>query len=260
MLLVLSAVTLLSLDFRGFGPLANVQRGVRSVVAPVRTGIERVLTPVTDAGRGLFDYGKVKDENNRLRDELDKLKGTQLQGEIDAETLKRLQAQVDIPYAGDYPRTVARVVAGSIGNFDDYSVEIDKGSNAGLAKDMPVVTSAGLVGRLVEVDPTRSRVQLITSPQFAVGVRVGQEISLANGTGAGNPLRAKSTIAIDAPINVGDPVLTSGQNRSKFPQDLPVGRVRSVDRSSGTVVLDIDPVTNVSSIDFVAVIRFTAPS
>ena len=174
--------------------------------------------------------------------------------------MKRLQAQVEIPFAGDYPRTVARVVAGSIGNFDDYSVEIDKGSNAGLAKDMPVVTGAGLVGRLVEVDPTRSRVQLITSPQFAVGVRVGQEISLANGTGAGNPLRAKSTIAIDAPINVGDPVLTSGQNRSKFPQDLPVGRVRSVDRSSGTVVLDIDPVTNVSSIDFVAVIRFTAPS
>jgi rod shape-determining protein MreC len=144
-----------------------------------------------------------------------------------------------------------------VGNFDAYSVVIDKGSNAGLAKDMPVVTSAGLVGRLVEVDDTRSRVQLITSPQFAVGVRVDQEVSLAKGTGSGNPLSAKASIPIDAPVQVGDPVLTNGQDRSKFPPDIPVGRVTSIDRSSGTLALEIEPVSNVASIDFVAVILYT---
>ena len=257
MLLVLSAVTLLSLDFRGFGPLTTVQRGLRSVLSPVRAGVDTVLQPITDAGRGVFDYGSLKDENQRLRAANEQLKGKTIQGEVDAETLKRLLAQNNIPYVGDISRVVARVVAGSIGNFDEFSVEIDKGSNAGLAKDMPVVTSAGLVGRLIEVDTTRSRVQLITAPQFAVGVRIGQEVSLAHGTGARNPLRAEGTIPIDAPINIGDPVLTNGQDRSRFPPDIPVGRVRSVDRSSGTVVLDIDPVTSVSGIDFVAVIRFT---
>ena len=257
MLLVLTAVTLLSLDFRGFGPLATVQRGLRSVLSPMRTGLDTALQPITDGGRGIFDYGSLKGENQRLREEVEKLKGQQIQGQVDAQTLKRLLAQNDIPYISDYPKVVARVVAGSVGNFDEFSVEIDKGSNAGLVKDMPVVTSAGLVGRLVEVDATRSRVQLITAPQFAVGVRVGQEVSLARGTGSRNPLRATGTIPIDAPVNIGDPVLTNGQDRSKFPPDIPVGRVRAVDRSSGTVVLDIDPVTNVSSIDFVAVIRFT---
>jgi rod shape-determining protein MreC len=260
MLLVLSAITLLTLDFRGFGPLETVQRGFRNVLAPVRSGIETVLSPITDAGRGIFDYGSLKDENQRLREEIERLKGAEIQSEVDKDTLKRLLAQIDTEYVGDHPRVVARVVAGSVGNFDEYSVEIDKGSNAGLAKDMPVVTSAGLVGRLVEVNASRSRVQLITSPQFAVGVRVDQEVSLAKGTGAGNPLRAQASIPIDAPIQPGDPVLTNGQDRSKFPPDIPVGRVKSVDRSSGTVSLDIDPVTNVDSIDFVAVILFTGPS
>jgi len=260
MLLVLSAVTLLSLDFRGFGPLATVQRGLRSVLSPVRAGVDVVLQPVIDGGRGIFDYGSLQAENQRLREEIEQLKGQQIQDEVDTETLKRLLEQNDIPYVGDYPRVVARVVAGSVGNFDEFSVEIDKGSNAGLAKDMPVVTRAGLVGRLVEVDPTRSRVQLITAPQFAVGVRVGQEVSLARGTGAGNPLRATGTIPIDAPVSVGDPVLTNGQDRSKFPPDIPVGRVSAVDRSSGTVVLDIEPAANVASVDFVTVIRFTGAS
>ena len=203
MLLVLSAITLLTLDFRGFGPLDTVQRGFRNVFAPVRSGIEMVLSPATDAGHGIFDYGSLKDENRRLREEIDALKGAQLQSEVDRETLKRLLAQINSEYVGNYPRVVARVVAGSIGNFDEYSVEIDKGSNAGLVKDMPVVTSAGLVGRLVEVYATRSRMQLITSPQFAVGVRVGQEVSLAKGTGSGNPLSAKASIPIDAPVQVG---------------------------------------------------------
>lgn len=256
MLLVLSAITLLTLDFRGFGPLDSVQRGFRNALAPVRTGIETVLSPATDAGHGIFDYGSLKDENQRLREQIETLKGQQIQGEVDQNTLKRLLAQINATYVGDYPRVVARVVAGSVGNFDPYSVEIDKGSNSGLVKDMPVVTSAGLVGRLVEVDATHSRVQLITSPQFAVGVRVDQEVSLAKGTGSGNPLSAKASIPIDAPVAVGDPVLTNGQDRSKFPPDIPVGRVKSIDRSSGTVALEIEPVTNVSSIDFVSVILF----
>lgn len=257
LLLVLSAVTLLTLDFRSFGPLATAQRGLRAALAPLRDGTERVLQPVTDGARGLFDYGDLERENEKLREENAQLRGAQIQGEVDKETLKRLLAQSDIPYVGDYPRVVARVVAGSVGNFDEFSVEIDKGTDAGLEKDMPVVTSAGLVGRIVEVDKTRSRVQLITSPQFAVGVRVGQEISLAKGTGSGNPLRAQGSIPIDAPVNVGDVVLTNGQDRSNFPPDIPVGRVRTVDRSSGTVVLDIDPVANVGSVDFVAVVKFT---
>jgi rod shape-determining protein MreC len=250
-LLVLSGVTLLTLDFRGFGPLKSAQSAARGFLAPIRDGAQTVTRPVTNAGRGLVDYGQVKEENERLRQELDTLKGLNLQSEVDTETLKRLLAQHDIAYLQSSPRVTARVVAGSVGNFDEFSVEIDKGSNHGLLVDMPVVTGAGLVGRLVQVDAARSRVQLITAPQFAVGVRVGQEVLLARGTGLGNPLRAQSNIPIDAPIEVGDIALTHGQDRSRFPPDIPVGRVRSVDRSSGSVVLQIEPVSGISGLDIV---------
>ena len=74
MLLVLTAVTLLTLDFRSFGPLATVQRGLRNVLAPVRSGVETVTQPITDGARGIIDYGHLQDENARLRKENRELK------------------------------------------------------------------------------------------------------------------------------------------------------------------------------------------
>ncbi len=260
MLLVLSAVTLLTLDFRGFGPLVTVQRGLRSALAPVQSGVEWATGPIVNGARGIVDYGELRDENARLQEEIERLRGEQVQGEVDAELLRRLLDQAQISYVGDLPRVTARVVAGSVGNFDPYSVMIDKGTGDGLAKDMPVVTSAGLVGRIVQADASRSRVQLVTSPQFAVGVRIGQDVTLARGAGSGNPLRATGALAIDSPVAVGDTVFTNGQDRSKFPPDIPVGTVRSVDRSTGSVVLEIDPLANVRGVDLVAIVKFTPPS
>ena len=83
----------------------------------------------------------------------------------------------------------ARIVAGPLTNFE-HTLELDKGSNDGIAVDMPVVTGAGLVGRITEVQKTRSVVKLLTDPDVVVGVRsfTSQETGLMHGTGDGQPL------------------------------------------------------------------------
>jgi len=72
-LLVLTAATLLTLDFRGFGPLESVQRGVRDIIEPVTSAADVLLGPVGGAWNAVFDYNSLQSENDRLRAELDEV-------------------------------------------------------------------------------------------------------------------------------------------------------------------------------------------
>lgn len=258
-LLILTAVVLLTLDFRSFGPLDRAQHAVRDALAPVRSGVAAVIRPGTNAVKGVFDYGDMKSENARLRAELEATKGEQLAGARDSEQLQRLLREYDIPYVGDIPRVQARRASGPAGNFDKGTIEIDKGSSSGLKENMAVVTNAGLVGKLVRVDTTRSTVQLITEPDFAVGVRIADEITIARGTGPNGLLKVSEGVRRETTAKPGDVVLTSGGASSRFPADVPVGRIETVNTDSGTGVVTIVPAADVSNVDYVTVLRYEAP-
>jgi rod shape-determining protein MreC len=256
-LLVLTALTLLTLDFRSFGPLDRVQTVARDGLAPIRSAVLWAVSPVGDAIDGVFDYGDLEDENARLRAELDELRGAQLADEAAAEELDRLKEALDLPGLAGVERQVARIVAGPAGNFDEHRVEIDKGSSSGLQVGMAVMTNAGLVGRIAEVDTNRARVQLASSPAFAVGVRVGGEVALARGTGSPTELRAAEGLSIDNPAETGEPVVTNGGQTSTVPAEVPVGRVGDVDPSSGSLAVTIELTADVENLDYVAVLLYT---
>ena len=98
---------------------------------------------------------------------------------------------------------------------------------------MAVVTGAGLVGRLEQVDRSRSLVQLATHPDFRVGVRLvtSQDEGLAKGTGTDGILRIESGVRLDAQVESDEVVVTSG-GRSVFPADIPIGRVLDPDANA----------------------------
>jgi len=256
-LLVLTALTLLTLDFRSFGPLGRAQSATRDALAPVRSSVLWAVRPIGNAAEGVFDFGDLKDENARLRAELDDLRGTQLANESAADELARLKAALDLPDLGGVPTQVARIVAGPTGNFDDHLVEINKGSSSGLRTGMAVMTNAGLVGRLTQVDGSRATVQLVTSPDFAVGVRVGGEVALARGTGSAAELRASEGLSRENPALAGDPVVTNGGQASTMPADVPVGRVRAAGPNAGSFVATIELNADVANLDYVAVLLVT---
>src|SRR3546814_13507955 len=74
----------------------------------------------------------------------------------------------DIDWVGDVPTTAARVVAGAPSNFS-HTVEIDKGTDDGVREGMPVITGAGLAGKVVQARGGRPTVQLITDPASTNG-------------------------------------------------------------------------------------------
>lgn len=256
-LLVLTSLAVLTLDFRDSSIVASARRTATTVFSPLRGVAETASEPFTTAWHGITGYGDLETENERLRERIDELEGSAVLDEDAAEQLDALLDQLDIEWVGDIPTATARVVAGPGSNFS-HTIEIDKGSDAGLKVGMPVVNGAGLVGKLVLVSANRSTIQLITDPDFAVGVRLvpGDAPGTARGTGEGEDLIVDTGLEADAEVDAGTALTTSGADRSAFPASIPVGRVRRTREGGGGLTLDlvVEPLADTEKLAFVTIL------
>ncbi|MCU0273546.1 MAG: rod shape-determining protein MreC [Acidimicrobiales bacterium] len=258
-LLVLVSLTLITLDYQGFGPLERVRDGVNDLVSPIRGGLEDVTSPITDAWHGITDYGNVAAENDALREQVAELEGRLAQVEADAAAYAALLEEVGL-VESDYPTVIARVVGGPTGNFADHTVEIDKGTDAGLQPGMAVATSAGLVGRILRVSAGRSIVQLVSDPDVRWGVRLvdSQDVGIAHGIGDAATVAVSEGIDEDTEVSVGELVVTSGGRSSFFPEDIPVGRVASIEEREGGAgrELRVELLADLDDLAFVTVVLY----
>ena len=261
LLLVLSALTLVTIDTRagGSGVIGQIRAKAHDAFAPVQDATHSALRPVGNFFTGVVHYGELKSENARLRDELAKVRGQQLQAADAQRELQLLLDQQHLDFVGNIPTVAAQVVDTSSSNFE-LSVQVNRGTSSGVAAGMPVVAAAGLVGRVVEVSAKRSTVLLLTDPTFSVGVRLTAtgDTGVANGRGRDNPM----TIDLVPPntrLNHGDVLLTSGLQLERFPKGIPVGRVDAVKQQPGALQEDVtmNPIVDLSRLEFVQVLQWS---
>ena len=197
LVLMAAALSLLTAQFRDFLPVDDFQQGFRDVISPFRKVIDRATDPFQTVWNGIFDYENVNDENERLQVEIARMRGEELRNEADRELLERLLGEVGIDYL-ELKTVVARIVGVPGGNYNSHVVEINKGTDNGLKEGAGVITKAGLVGYLHEVDRSTALVRLATHPDFRVGVRLinSQDEGLARGNGS------PGLLILDAGINV----------------------------------------------------------
>jgi rod shape-determining protein MreC len=106
-------------------------------------------------------------------------------------------------------------------------IQIDKGSDDGLRRGMPVVTQQGLVGRVDALTAGAARVQLITDPGAVVNVRLQSTQTDVLLVGSVTGELSLEMIPQDITVKPGDLVLTSGLGGS-YPPDIVIGQVVSV--------------------------------
>jgi rod shape-determining protein MreC len=255
-LAVLTAVTLITLDVRESGPLSGVRSGARDVMSPVANAVDSVVSPVGDWLDGVTEAASIKDENARLRRELDEVRGQNARARAATEENTELRKLLDLPFYEDADAVAAQVVSGAPGNFE-FTVQISKGSNHGIGDDMAVVTGAGLAGRVIDVSRERATVLLIMAPQSGVGVKLErtQATGVIKGRGDSEALRLEF-VDPDAAVTKGDLVFTSGQN-SRFPPTIPVGKVSDVSKTRGDLEQGIlvEPLVDLVGLDYVKVLR-----
>jgi rod shape-determining protein MreC len=108
-----------------------------------------------------------------------------------------------------------------------HYVIINRGSNDGIQRGMPVVTNEGLVGRVDAVIADASRIQLITDPGSSVNIHLKNANTDALLIGSVTGDVSLDLISQDATVESGDLILTSGLGGG-FPADLIVGQVVNV--------------------------------
>jgi rod shape-determining protein MreC len=265
-LLVLTSIALLTLDFRDAEVVQSARRMAGTVFSPLRGAAETVASPFSNAWHGVTDYGDIKAENEDLREQLEAVQGGEVLEEDASSQLAEILEQQNLEWVGAIETTTARVLSSDPSNFSD-TVDISKGSDDGLKVDMPVVNGAGLVGRIVLVTPSRSTVQLVTDPDFLVGVRLlGSDLATgtAHGQGQGEDLLVDTRLEpeIDDPPKPGTALTTSGAQLSAFPDSIPVGKVRTVREAGGGLTLElvVRPMADTERMQFVTVLLWEPPT
>jgi rod shape-determining protein MreC len=256
-LLVVTSITVLTLDFRDSAVVSGAREVAATVFSPLRGIAETATDPFANAWDGISRYDDLEQENEELRAQLDELRGERVRDEDAAEQLDSLLEQLKIEWVGDIPTATARVIAGPGSNFS-RAIEIDKGSDDGLKVGMPVVTGAGLVGKLVQVTSSRSHVMLITDPKFRVGVRLVDTGTTGTsvGAGEGETLLVDTSLEAGTEVEDGTALTTSGSDKATFPGFIPVGTVVGTRPGSGglTVDLEVEPLADTSKLAFLTVL------
>jgi rod shape-determining protein MreC len=256
-LLIITSLAVLTLDFRDTGVVEGLRRAASTVFSPLRGVADAATEPFSNGWNGITDYGDVKSENEELRRRLEEAEGEVVEAEGAASELDALLEQMGIDYVGDLPRTTARVISGPVSNFD-HTIEIDKGTDDGIREGMPAVSGAGLVGRVRQATSSRATIQLLSDPDFRVGVRLLPEgvLGTATGSGQGDPLVVDTSLDAETPLEPGGQIVTSGADRSAFPASIPVGTVRDTVEAGGGLSLDliVEPYVDTSRLIFVTVL------
>jgi rod shape-determining protein MreC len=194
------------------------------------TPLERVIVLAQNGTKNLwhnyFYLRGVRAENRELKAQIEQMRLEQVRLNEDAAQARRLQSLLAFKEQV-VMKTLPAQVIGSSGSDLSRSIYIDKGSNQGIAPDMPVITAGGIVGKVLRTYPSTSLVLMINDQSSGVGVLLEKSRlqGVLRGTADGELILER--VMSDEQVTPGETVLSSGGDQI-FPKGFPVGTVMQV--------------------------------
>lgn len=229
------------------------------IITPLQKAVTNIAGFVGDRLQAFTDKRDLATENQALLAQIEALEAENKRLQLYAEENERLSGLLQIArqYA-DYTTTGAHVIAKDPGNWFDTFL-IDKGSLDGIAGDMALLTSEGIVGRVVEAGASYAKAQSILDPNSSVSaksLRTG-DISVVKGdyTLMGDGLCRMEYIDASAQIIEGDEIVTSSLS-DIFPAGIPIGIVKEIKSDSNglTKYAIIEPFADLKHLETLLVV------
>lgn len=236
--IILAFAALILMALQVTGRLTPIQ----SAVTQITSAPQLVVTSVSDSVAGWIGSARrlrtLGSENNQLTAQNAELSAQIVKLEEQLfdynwmrEQLNFVEVNPDVQFSG--AQIIARRIGEESSNFGGILL-LDLGSEHGIGVGMPVITNAGLVGRISDVTLSTSKVLLISDPKSQVNAILPE--SRLVGIIQGNPGGQISLEFIQegAPIDIGATILTSGSSISignspfsdrRFPKGIPIGTV-----------------------------------
>ena len=223
-----AAVCLLLLTLQMRGKAGGASDLLAVVTTPIQSALARVNRATVGVWSTYREWKNVRAENRRLRDETQRLRVEALRVSETLEENQRLRRLLALKAAMPLTTLSGEVIAREWGGWV-RSLTVNRGRADHVTRLTAVIAPDGLIGRVVDVRPGASIVQVLTDPASTVGALVVR--SRTQGIVEGEPrgtLRFKYMARDGGGIQVGDLVVTSGAG-GLFPRGIPVGRVRAID-------------------------------
>ena len=147
--------------------------------------VDRVISfpvaGVAHVGGSVSDLLNTYEENQKLKQQIDSLAADKVENQTLRKENKQLKEQLKLDESlTDYSKISAHVLSRTPSSWQNQVI-ISKGSFAGVTKNAAVLSRKGLVGRVVEVNKTNSKVELLTTQndsanRFAVQLESDGEV------------------------------------------------------------------------------------
>ncbi|HUG47115.1 MAG TPA: rod shape-determining protein MreC [Candidatus Limnocylindria bacterium] len=257
----LIVLSLLLLAFSSSGPMLDLRRGVGFALAPVQEGLRGAARSVNSFFATFAEIERLRAVSEQLERRLAELEAANRQLESVRIQNEQLSALLGVRSSLAH-ETVAAEVISRVNSQLERGISLDRGSDDGVALGDAVIAGGGaLVGQVVEVGATYSRVQLLSDSRMTV---VGMtETSRATGEVRGQldrPLQMERILATEE-VEPGESVVTAGIDlgegiRSPFPRGLLIGTIVDVQRPPNQVlqVALLQPATPLDRLEYVLVI------
>ena len=245
---------MLSSRLGGKGSWNPAEELVIEIIAPFQKFVKETVNITEGIWLRYFALADVREENSRLRGEIDSLRMENNRYRELLATHGRLQELLQFTKTLNWPVMAAQVIGRDpTGWFK--SVIIDKGKKSGLKVNMPVVNARGVVGRLVSVSPRYAKALLIIDQNSAVDCIIQRSREKGIVKGVSEKVCKLDYVVKTSDVVVGDMVVTSGLGRV-YPKGLPVGRVTEVVDIPGELfkAIKVEPLVDFAKLEELLVI------
>ena len=237
-LAVIISIAAIVADSR-FGVFSHVRVYLSSLVSPLQymanapgTLLDTMSTQVQTRADLIEQTKQQEQQLFTLRSRL--LKMDQLEHEN-----QRLRELLGSPVHKESRKMVAELLSVDSDPFS-HQVLINKGALDGVYNGQPVINDQGVVGQVLHVGSTTSRVLLITDSSHGIPVRVLRNDlrAIASGSGELDKLELRN-LPRNTDVQVGDLLVTSGLG-GRFPEGYPVATVTRSDYVEGKPFAQIE--------------------
>jgi rod shape-determining protein MreC len=258
--IVLVLVALVLLGLGGTGRLEPLKNLLSAPLGLIQRGVATLWGTVAGPFQSRPDEAALLKRNAELEAQVTALQAqvVQLQeNQSDFAVLSEL-----LKFARERPENqylAANVIGRDPSPYLSYLI-LDRGSDQGIRKDMPVVTGRGLVGKVVEVTSVACKVLPILDASSAVNARLlkSREEGVVIGQLAGG--LQMQYLAQNVNIDLGETVVTSGLG-GRFPADIVIGTVNAIQKQDYQVQqkADLTPAVDFSRLEIVLIITNFTP-
>ena len=250
-----AAVCLLLLTLQMRGHAARASDLLAVLTTPVQSTLARINRTTVGVWSTYREWKNVRAENHRLREEAQQLRIEALRVTETVEENQRLRRLLALKAAMPLTTLSGEIIAREWGGWV-RSLTVNRGRADHVTRLTAVIAPNGLIGRVVDVRPGASIVQVLTDPASTVGAHVVRTRTqgIVEGEARGT-IRFKYMARDGSSIQVGDLVVTSGGG-GLFPRGLPVGRVRAIDDRGSALFhyAELAPAVDFARIDEVLLI------